>query len=395
VQLQAATEVGRAATSILEVEELIWQVVELIQESFAFYHVGLFALDEAGEWAVYRAGAGLVGRKLWEQRFRLRVGGESMVGWCAAHGQPRIAQDVAEEKVRVRHDLVPETRSEVALPLIARGQVLGVLSVQSERTGTFDNATVAVLQTMADQVAVALDNARLFTESQQALETTHRAYGQLSHQAWIELLRSRTDWGYSFVHQSVTSIQGGWQPEMLEALRTRRAVVRGPTPLEAKSPTPLEEGDGAGGAALAVPLKVREDVIGVVGFYKDSADETWTPDEMQVLQRLVDQLGATLESAQLFRETQQRAAREQAIRQVTEQMRRAVDIEMILQSTVVELANALGAPRAYVRLGTEAELLGAQEPKPGDGHRPFTEPREEPAGRPMEVVSLGGDGKSD
>jgi GAF domain-containing protein len=218
---------------------------------------------------------------------------------------------------------------------------------------------------MADQVAIALDNARLFTESQQALEATRRAYGQLSREAWTELLSGRADWGYVLAHQSFVPVQGDWQPEMVQALQSGRVVVRGPEPNVTEKPSARKTGDGERGPMLALPLKVRDDVIGALSFNKDPAGAAWTDDEMELLQRLVDQLGAALESAQLFQETQRRAAREQAIRYVTEGMRRSVDMETILQNTLVELARALGVPRAYVRLGTEAELLDAlraQEP---------------------------------
>ncbi len=359
LQWQAATEGGRAITSILDPEQLLWQVAELIQERFSLYHVGLFQLDAAGQWAEYRAGAGEGARSLAEQGFRLEVGGASMVGWCTANTQARVAQDVSTETERVDHPLVSETRSEAALPLIARGQVIGALSVQSRQIGTFDRDTVAALQAMADQVAVALDNARLFAEGQAALEAERRAYGELSREAWLKLLRARPEWGYSYARQSVAPARGDWQPEMLQALQTGQTV-------QGKSAHPERAGGGDGAAEpmLAIPVKVRDEVIGVLGFYKDTDDEgrperstaEWTPEEARLLERLVDQMGLALESAQFYEDTQRRAMREQAIRQVTEQMRRAVDVEAILQSTVTELARALGAPRAYVRLGTEAEL---------------------------------------
>jgi GAF domain-containing protein len=359
LQWQAATEGGRAITSILDPEQLFWQVSELIQERFDLYHVGLFQLDAAGEWAEYRAGAGEGARSLAEEGFRLGVGGRSMVGWCTANSQARVAQDVSTEAERVDHPLVSETRSEAALPLIARGQIIGALSVQSRQIGTFDPDTVVVLQAMADQVAVALDNARLFQQAQQSLEAERRAYGELSREAWLKLLHTRLDWGYSYAQQSVAPARGDWQPEMLEALQTGQTVQGKPA-----HPGPGEGGDGSTGPTLAIPVKVRDEVIGVLGFYKDTEDESqperttteWTPEEARLLERLVDQLGLALESAQFYEDTQRRALREQAIRQVTEQMRRSVEVEAILQSTVTELARALGAPRAYVRLGTEAEL---------------------------------------
>ncbi len=362
MQLQVATEVSRAATSILDPEELIWEVAGLIRDRFDLYHVGLLLLDDRGEWAVYQAGSGQSGRKLRDAGFRLPVGGNSMVGWCTANARARVAQDVSLDAIHYRHDLVPRTRSEAALPLVARGQVLGALSVQSDRLGTFDPATVAILQTMADQVAVALDNARLFTQGQRALEATRRAYGQLSREAWTELLRSRLDWGYRFAHQGVVPAGGSWQPDMVEALQTGQVVVRNPEAVKGQ--------DGAGEPAVILPLKVREDVIGVVSFYRDSEDQAWTAEETELLGRLADQLGTALESAQLFQETQRRVAREQAIRQVTERMRGAIDVEAILQNTVAELAKALGAPRAYVRLGTEAELLSDLRAGPAVGAPP-------------------------
>jgi GAF domain-containing protein len=369
-QWQAATEVSQAVTSILDVEQMMWRVVELIQERFDLYHVGLMLLDSTGDWAEYRAGSGRSGRGLWEGGYRLGVGDSSMVGWCTANARARIAQDVGTDPIHAHHDLVPRTRSEAALPLIARGQVLGALSAQSDRTGAFDPSTVAVLQTMADQLAVALDNARLYEDSQQALDATRRAYDQLSRQAWTELLSAQTGLGYSLVRQSVVPVEGTWQPEMIEVLRTGEAVVQMVEPPPGSGSGEVQEGEGAVGAALALPLKVRGDVIGVLSLHKDPDEGDWTATETELVQRLVDQVGTALESARLFQETQRRAAREQAIRRVTERMRGAVDIEAILQNTVAEVARALGAPRAYIRLGTESELLGssaddaASEPHP-------------------------------
>ncbi|HSR34720.1 MAG TPA: GAF domain-containing protein [Anaerolineae bacterium] len=393
-ELQAATEVSRAATSILDVEELIWQVVELIQLRFGLYHVGLLLLDQGREWAVYRAGSGVAGRELREQGFRLEVGEGSIVGWCAAKAQVRVAQDVTTDTMHVEQTLLPLTRSEAALPLIARGQVLGVLSVQSDRPGAFDGATVAVLQTMADQVAVALDNARLFSEAQEALEATRRAYGQLSRQAWLELLSSRADWGYAYAHQTVEPIRGEWRPEMLEAMQTGQIIIQNfeldPVSVESREPSRAHAGTAE--SSLVLPLKVREDTIGILSFYKDSEDAAWTPREMEFLQRLVAQLGSTLESAQLFQESQRRAAREQAIRQVTERMRSAVEVETVLQNTIVELAKALGAPRAYIRLGTEAELLAGRRAEPGDGHPSMIQPENRTnASEPFGVDPVDGD----
>jgi PAS domain S-box-containing protein len=176
-QLQTAAEVSRAASSILNPDELMRQVVNLVRERFELYYAGLFLVDqtgewtgEAGRWAVLRAGTGEAGRIQLEQGHKLEIGGESMVGWCVANKQARIALDVGEEAVRFENPLLPETRSEMALPLIVRGQVIGAMTVQSTQESAFSDEDVAVLQTMADQLAVAIENARLFEQAQMRAE---------------------------------------------------------------------------------------------------------------------------------------------------------------------------------------------------------------------------------
>jgi GAF domain-containing protein/HAMP domain-containing protein len=166
VQLETAAEVSRAASSTLNTERLLSQTVELITDRFNLYYVGLFLVDEGGEWAVLQAATGEAGRQMMVQGHRLRVGGVSMVGWCTANAQARVALDVGEEAVRFDNPLLPDTHSEMALPLISRGRALGALDVQSTKEAAFDEADIAVMQTMADQVANAIENARLFEETQ-------------------------------------------------------------------------------------------------------------------------------------------------------------------------------------------------------------------------------------
>ena len=164
--LAAASEVSRAVSSMLDTETLTHQVVNLIRDHFDFYYVGVFLLDDAGRWAVLRAGTGRAGREMLAQAHRLQVGGSSMIGWCTAHGQARIALDVGQEAVRFDNPHLSETRSEMALPLISRGGVIGALTVQSVEAQAFAAEDIAVLQTMADQVANAIENARLLQETE-------------------------------------------------------------------------------------------------------------------------------------------------------------------------------------------------------------------------------------
>ena len=175
IQLQAAAEVSRATGSILDPDELIHQVVELTRERFGLYYVGLYLVDQtddSGKWAVLRAGTGETGRQMVAHGRRIEVGGDSMVGWCIANRQSQLEEDVTEEAARLKNALLPATRSKLALPLISRGQAIGAMTIQSAQPDAFAEDDITTLQTMADQLANAIENARLFAEykrSQEAL----------------------------------------------------------------------------------------------------------------------------------------------------------------------------------------------------------------------------------
>ncbi len=178
-QLRASAEVGRAISTILDPQELLQRLVDLICERFGFYYAGVFLLDRDRRFAVLRAGRGEAGRALLDSGHRLEVGGQSMVGWVCANRQARIALDVGQDAVRLVNPLLPDTRSEIALPLRIGERVLGALDVQSVQEAAFDESSIAVLQGMADQIAIALENARLFAETQTALAENQRLVSQI------------------------------------------------------------------------------------------------------------------------------------------------------------------------------------------------------------------------
>jgi len=164
VQLQTAADVARAATSILDINELLPNVVELIRDHFEYYYVGMFLIDETKEWAILRAATGETGKRMIEAGYQLKVADSSMIGWCIAHKQARIALDAGEDTIRFHNPLLSLTRSEIALPLIAHGDIIGAMTIQSESPAAFSRVDITALQAMADLVANALENARLFTE---------------------------------------------------------------------------------------------------------------------------------------------------------------------------------------------------------------------------------------
>ncbi len=341
-KLAAAAEVSRTTTSELNLDKLQNDVVGLVRDRFELYYVGLFLLDEVGEYAVLRAGTGEAGREMLARGHKLAVGGSSMIGQCVARGEARIALDVGEEAVRFDNPVLPETRSEMALPLRSRGKVIGAMSVQSTAAAAFDETDISVMQTMADQVATAIDNAQLFEQVQESLVAERRAYGELTREAWVTMLRARPDLGYLCDVEGVSSVTGEWRSEMLRAGKSEQAVV-------------------APDGILAVPVKVRDHVIGVVRLRKPQTAGEWNPDEIALVESLMEQLSAALDGARLHQDTLRRAAREQVIRQISERLQQAVDMESLLRTTTEELHKVLGTSRAYVHMGTEVELKEKSE----------------------------------
>jgi PAS domain S-box-containing protein len=163
-QLSAAAEVSNASSFILDINELLPNVVELIRNHFDYYYTGIFLVDESQEWAVLKAATGEMGKQMLALGHRLKIGNSSMIGWCISHKKARVALDVGEDAVRFRNPKLPLTRSEIALPLIAHGEAIGAMTIQSSLPSAFSRMDITVLQTMADQIANAIENARLFTE---------------------------------------------------------------------------------------------------------------------------------------------------------------------------------------------------------------------------------------
>lgn len=368
--LEASAEVGHAASTILHADDLTQAVVDLVHDRFDLYYVGLFLLDQTGEWAELRAGTGDAGRQMINEGHRLRVGGNSMIGQCVSRRAARIALDVGEEAVRFENPLLPETRSEAALPLQSRGRVYGAITVQSDQPAAFGEDTVTVLQTMADQVAVALDNAYLFADAEESLQAARRASAAMSRQGWIDLLRSQPALGYYSDDRGVIKAEMDWRPEVREAVQVGQTIVIG---------TESGDGDmdGEGGTSLqplAVPIRVAGKVIGVVNTHKPREAGPWSEDEIEMLESLVEQIAVSLESARLYQETQSRAAREQLVAEITSQLRSSLDPDTILKTTVRELGSALDAELASVAM---RELSGDGDGGDEIDHEPSASEEEE------------------
>ena len=179
IQLQAAAEVSRATISVRDRDALLAQATHLISAQFGFYHTGIFLLDETEEYALLQAANSEGGQRMLEKGHRLKVGEQGVVGYVTGTGEPHIVLDVGTDAVHFNNPLLPETRSEMALPLKLGTQIIGALDVQSKEEGAFDEKDATVLQTMADQLAIAIENARLLQETQQTVHELSTAAAEM------------------------------------------------------------------------------------------------------------------------------------------------------------------------------------------------------------------------
>jgi GAF domain-containing protein len=343
VQLQTAAEVSRVTSSILEPEVLIEQVVDLVHERFDLYYVGLFLVEEASpgaeskQWAVLQAGTGGSGRQMLARGHKLEIGGESMIGWCIANKRARIALDVGEGAARFENPFLPETRSELALPLVSRGEAIGALTIQSAAEAAFSDEDVAVLQTMADQVANAIENVRLFNRSQEALREMEATQRRYQRRAWSEYAQIAPVTSYE-THRPDREPLGD---EILPEIQTA---------LERSEPTVLRK-PGAG-AALVAPITQRGAAIGALGVHLEDTRRELTEDELALVQVVAERVGLVAESLRLLDETQRSAAQERLVGEVTSRIRETLDMNAILRTAVRELGEALPGSKVQVRLGT-------------------------------------------
>ncbi|MEW5872424.1 MAG: GAF domain-containing protein [Chloroflexota bacterium] len=384
--LQASADVSHAAASILDIELLMQQTVDLIRQQFELYYVGLFLLDPEGDWAVLRSGTGEAGRAMVARGHRIRLG-TGMIGWSIANAQPRVALHAGEDAVRLAIPDLPETRSEAAIPLRSRGRILGALSVQSQRPDAFGEIEISAFQALADQVALAIDNARLFQESQRALDEMQRAYGEIGQRGWQELLRSgqwsQTPRSYRYDRRQSQPDRPapGGQPAHAASAGTPSPTGTPITTempesayqaLRAKPARPTQDQD-----ALFVPINIRNQPVGVLKLKKGSPEGSseggslsWSQTEIELLQTISEQLGIALDSARLYQDAQRLAQRERLTAETTSRMRQTLDIETILRTTIEEIQRNLsspqgGLPQVIISLG-----MGPQGPRPTDAHQP-------------------------
>ena len=307
-QFEAITRVAQTIRSTQTLDALLPLITVTISEQFDFYHVGIFLLDTRREYAVLVAANSEGGKKMLERNHSLLVGGTGIVGFVTHSGQPRVALNVGLDSAYFNNPDLPDTLSEIALPLRIGSEIFGALDVQSKRTNAFTQEDISILSTLADQVSIAIQNARSYQQTREALAQAEASSIQLSGQQWKQFLIHQNIKGFTFDGVDIKQIT---------------------------------QSDKQRPHSLAIPLTLRGAKIGIIKLNSSDPDRMWTDDEIAMVQAAAERTSLALESARLLQEAQKRAAKERVIGEISAKIGSSSNLESILQTAIQELGNTL------------------------------------------------------
>ena len=339
--LQAISEISKVIAGEQKLTNLFPLITRLVSERFGFYHTGIFMLDENNKYAVLQAASSEGGKNMLARGHKLEVGESGIVGYVAKHGSPRIALDVGTDAVYFDNPDLPETRSEMALPLTARNKIVGVLDLQSKKPGAFTETELNILSILADQVAIAIENVRLFQQTQVALADAEALYRQNTQKGWQEFSREEDSIGY---HQTLTGGTKLFTPVDTDEIRQVMNQAK-PMVFDANKVTPE--------ASIVVPIMLRGQVIGALKVKAPEQNRTWSRDEINLTEVISERLSLALENSRLLQESQNKAATEQIISDIATKIGASVRTENILRITALELSQLLNNADIFIDLNSK------------------------------------------
>ncbi len=326
-QFEAITLVGNAISSIRSLEDLLPKVTELISQQFSYYHAGIFLNDANNENAILSAANSEGGKQMLLREHQLKIGEQGIVGYAINTGKPRIALDVGEDAVYFGNPELPDTRSEMALPLKIGKDIVGALDVQSTEASAFGEEDISVLTLLADQVSMAIENARLFDQARKSLAESEALYRQYLRQAWSRLPKEQNLAGF-------------------------RYNARGASPIETKLQTDAntfsqEVIEKNQNTYISVPIAIRGETIGTLSVQIPD-EKNINENQMDLVNAVAERVAFSAENARLFEETTRRAERERLVSDITVKIRSTNDPDAMIKIALEELKQALGASKVQL-----------------------------------------------
>lgn len=331
-QLRATSYIARKTAELQELEPLLTTVAKLVSDQFGFYHAGIFLLNSAGNQAILQAASSEGGQRMLEQGHALPVGTQNLVGYVVTQKKPRIAMDVGEDAVFFNNPDLPMTRSQVALPLLVRDKVLGVLDIQSDKPQAFSSDDIDTLQTLADQIAIAIENARLMDETQSAMTQLEALTSLRTREAWSQKLQ---DGNRVFTFTPL-------------GLRAEKVVQ------------PAQR-------TVSVPIILRGQKIGTISIAR-KGEATWSQADRAMIEEVAAQVGLAVDNIRLLEEATQRARQEQTIGKLAARFSQSLDLDTLLQTAARELGQLPDVSEISVFVSQDSEA--APQPRQPTKRRP-------------------------
>jgi len=334
-QFETISQVVRAVSSFQDLDTLMPQITKVISEKFGVYHTGIFLLDNNREFVVLRAANSEGGQNMLVHGHKLQVGQKGIVGFVAATGQSRIASDVGADATYFDNPDLPDTRSEIALPLRYAGQLIGVLDVQSKEPNAFSRDDIEVLITLADQVATAIRNTLTLEEARNAVSKFQNSLNEKTFESW-KIMRPRSmGLGFQLTGSTVKPLDAPLKGEHIhQAFTQNKAVLSN------------DENDSS---SLAVPIRLRGQTIGIINLRANN-DYKLSDDDAEIAEAVTERLSLAIEAATLLGATQHRAEIERLTTDISSKIASSSRVETILQTAAQELSRALGGSDVLVQI---------------------------------------------
>jgi GAF domain-containing protein/HAMP domain-containing protein len=334
-QFESIAHIARTISSTRDLDLLLSQITTAINREFGFYHIGIFLLDASKEYAILSAANSEGGKIMLERGHRLKVAETGLVGYATGTGKSRIALDIGTDAIFFNNPDLPQTRSELTLPLRVGEDIIGALDVQSAEPNAFSTEDVNILSTLAEQVSIAIQNAQQFEQTRQALNES-------------EIL-------------SRQFIQGGWQQftkhKDLIGIRHTGARASLLYKKNGKNEDRSDESTSkikARGTSLSLPIKLRGEVIGSVDVHSPD-NRPWDQDELDIVTAIIERAAIAMENARLLAESQKRAAKERTIGEIASKISVQSDINELLKTAAQELGRTLPGAEIAIQFNKDTE----------------------------------------
>lgn len=371
-RLETAANLAEKFSAILDLDKLLLEAVNQIKDTFGYYHAHIYLLDDAGQNLVLAEGAGSAGQKMKSMEHAISLAAtKSLVARAARAGQIVSVDNVRQSDDWLPNPLLPDTYSEIAVPIKfgVAGHVLGVLDVQQNQIAGLDEGDASLLRSLAGQIAVAVNNARLFKEVETALSDARAAQDRYRVQSW-DSARFSEELGRYVYNRATTD-----QPDLEfsrqikeQAATADAATIVAPTQRnQTADPQSDSLPDEEPVSVVVAPIVLGNEKIGTFQLYRAASEQpadqpaTWTETDLALIEAVLDQVAQTAENLRLFDETRERAAREQTIREITDKLRTSPNLDILLETAARELGSRLGVRHTVIELGIDPLA------KPGNG----------------------------